>query len=129
MIGRCFYYATPPNDEHLFVVLAPSLELLDWFICVNITTRREGADTTCELAAGEHPRLTEPASIALYGCAREIPRALIVRLTGEQGIQNMPPETLHKIQTAPLTPTSRLKNKYKQAIEQHLAAQARHAPQ
>ena len=123
MIGRCFYYDTPPNERHLFVVLAPIPEDENQFICVNISTRRDGSDTTCELAAGEHPRLTEPVSIALYGCAREIPRALILRLTGEQQIQNMPPEVLLRIQNSPLSPTSRLKNKYKEAIVLYLAAQ------
>jgi hypothetical protein len=120
MIGRCFYYDTPPNERHLFVVLAPIPEDGNKFICVNITTRRIGSDTTCELAAGEHPELTNPISIALYGGARELPRALILRLTGEQRIQNMPPEVLLRIQTAPLAPTSRLKNKYRDAIAHYL---------
>jgi hypothetical protein len=35
----------------------------------------------------------------------------------------MPPEILLRIQTAPLTPTSRLKNRYKEAIVHHLEAQ------
>jgi hypothetical protein len=75
------------------------------------------------LAAGEHPELTNPVSVALYGLARELPRALILRLTGEQQIQNMPPEVLLRIQNSPLSPTSRLKNKYKEAIVLYLAAQ------
>jgi hypothetical protein len=120
MPGRCFYYDTPPNDRHLFVILAPSLDDEDKFICVNITTRRAGSDTTCELAAGDHPELTNPASVVLYGSARELPRALIQRLTAEQRIPNMPPEVLFRIQNAPLFPASRLKNKYKEAIAHHL---------
>jgi hypothetical protein len=35
----------------------------------------------------------------------------------------MPPEVLLRIQNSPLSPTSRLKNKYKEAIVLYLAAQ------
>ena len=44
MVGSCFYYDTFPKGQHLFVVLAPSLEQEDWFLCVNITmAKRAGS--------------------------------------------------------------------------------------
>jgi len=123
MIGECFYYDTPPNRRHLFVVLAPSLEQKGWFVCANITTKKddsENTDTTCELYQGEHQELTSPVSIVVYSAVREMPLPVIAR---ETKAQNLPPfegDLLLKIQKAPLSEISRLKKGFKKSIQQHL---------
>lgn len=123
MIGKCFYYDTPPNDRHLFVVLAPSLELKGWFVCANITTKKhdsENTDTTCELYQGQHQELTSPISIVVYREVREMPLPLIERLTHEQNLPPFAGVLLLKIQQSPLSDASRLKKGFKKAIQQHL---------
>ena len=120
MIGECFYYDTFPNGEHLFVVLAPSLEQKGWFICANITTKRDGADTTCELYQGEHQELTSPISVVVYGQAREFPAPLIQRLTQSQNLPRIGDGLLLRIQRAALIDISRMKKKFQNAIRQHL---------
>jgi hypothetical protein len=107
--------------DHLWVVIAPSLELHDHFICVNVSTKRERSDVTCELNRGEHPRLTSDASIIVYARAREFPHVLIKKYSEKQAIEPMPPNVLRRIQTAPLTETSRLTNKFKRAIQKYLS--------
>jgi hypothetical protein len=125
MIGECFYYDTFPNDEHLFVVIAPSLTEENWFLCVNITTKREGSDTTCEICKGEHPNLTKPVSVVDYGRARELPLALIERLTKLQQLPKVGDDLLLKMQMAPLGETSRLKNAFKKALVAHLRSKGK----
>lgn len=120
MTGRCFYYETPPNDQHLFVVLAPSLDREDWFLCANITTKRELSDTTCELLAGEHECFTSPVSVVVYGQTRELPRRLIERLWDAQQLPALAPAILARVQRAPLTRLSRLKGAFQTAIRRHL---------
>jgi hypothetical protein len=123
MVGSCFFFDTPPNGQHLFVVLAPSLEEPDSFICVNIETRRDKSDSTCLINEGEHPDLTKEVSAVVYQFARDLPRRLIERLQREQQLPNFSPQLLRRIQTAPLTDDSRLRNKYKTAIKHHLGLQ------
>ena len=128
MIGECFYYDTPPNDKHLFVVLAPCLEQKGRFVCVNITTKKDDSETTdktCELRQGEHQELTSPVSIVVYAQSRSMPPALIERLMGEQKLPPFDGELLLKIQKAPLSDTSRLKKGFKKSIQKHL--EERHA--
>jgi hypothetical protein len=120
MVGNCFYYQTPPAEDHLFVVLAPSREHADAFVCVNITARREGSDTTCELLRGEYQELTEPVSIPLYGFARELPLALISRLMREQQLPKIGDELLLRIQRAAALETSRMKKQYRRAVREYL---------
>jgi hypothetical protein len=66
MTGNCFFFDTPPNGAHLFVVVAPSDANPGRYICVNITAKDEASDTTCELAQSEHSALTKPTSIVAY---------------------------------------------------------------
>lgn len=120
MIGKCFYYDTPPIGQHLFVVLAPSVEQKGWFVCVNITTRRTGSDTTCELYNGDHPNLTEPVSVVVYGQARELPLPLIERCLREQSLPSMSTNVLLRIQQGALVKSSRMKKKLQDSIRKHL---------
>jgi len=120
MVGKCFYHDTFPKGDHLFVVLAPSLEQEGWFICVNITTKRKGSDTTCELPQGCHQEMRNPVSVVLYAQARELPPALIERLTREQKIPDMPPETLSHIQTCAVSEDSRMRPLLKKGIVKQL---------
>jgi len=126
MVGECFYYETFPNDEHLFVVVAPILNKEGWFLCVNITTKRDGSDTTCEVHQHEHPNLSKPVSVVVYSQARELPIALIKRLTGEQQLPKMSDALLLRIQQAPLTDYSRLKKSFKNAIATYLGTKEEH---
>jgi hypothetical protein len=126
MVGKCFYYDTFPNDEHLFVVVSPSLNREGWFLCVNITTKRDGSDTTCEVYQNEHPNLPKPVSVVVYGQARELPIALIQRLTETQQVPKMSDALLLRIQQAPLTDYSRLKKAFKNAIVAYLKTKEEH---
>jgi hypothetical protein len=121
VVGLCFYYSVFRERDHLWVAIAPSLERKDYFLCVNVSTKRENSDVTCELNRGEHPGLTSESSIIVYAQAREFPRAMIKRLSTEQNVAEMPPNVLLKIQKAPLTETSRLPNKFKKSIKKHLS--------
>src|SRR6478735_5409069 len=69
---------------------------------------------TCILLKGEHPDLYSEASVVLYAQTRELPRALIERLSKD--VAEMDSQILLKIQTAPLGKNSRLKNAYKEML-------------
>lgn len=124
MVGTCFYHDTFPKGQHLFVVLAPSIDEENSFVCVNIETKREQSDPTCLVSQGEHPNLTNPVSAVVYGLARDLPLRLIERLQNEQRLPQMRPDVLLRIQKAALTDDSRLKIKYKKAIQKHLGIAA-----
>jgi len=120
MVGKCFYHDTFPKGDHLFVVLAPSLQQEGWFICVNITTKRVNSDTTCELFQGCHQEMKNPVSVVCYAQARELPLALIERLTNEQEIPNVSPEILLHIQKCAVSEDSRMSHKLKRGVLQQL---------
>ena len=119
MVGQCFFYDTPPNGEHLFVILADSLTS-EGFICVNITEKHDESDATCELFQGEHPNLTKPVSVVGYGFARELPLRLIQRLIARQSLPSMKPDILKRIQNAALCDESRMKKGFQEAIQAQL---------
>ena len=120
MVGKCFYYDTPPKGSHPFVVLAPSAQEEGYFVCVNITEKRELSDTACELVRGCHPALTKPVSIVNYAMARSLPLSLIERLTKRHAIPDFTGALLCKIQTIGIAKDSQLPNKFKIAIEAYL---------
>ena len=123
MIGACFYYDTPPKGKHLFVILAPDLDQKGWFVCANITTKKndsENTDTTCELYQDQHQELTSPVSIVVYAEARSMPPPLIKRLMAEQALPPFEGDLLLKIQKAPLSESSRLKKGFQKSIKKHL---------
>jgi hypothetical protein len=120
MVGTCFYYDTPPKGSHLWVVLAPSIDEPNSFVCVNVETRREKSDTTCLLLRGEHQEFTNPESVVVYAFARDLPIRLIDRLQKQQNFPKMGDDVLRRIQTASLTDDSALKNKFKKSIQRHL---------
>jgi hypothetical protein len=120
MVGTCFYYDTFPKGQHLWVVLAPSVDEPNSFICVNLETKRDNSDPTCIVRQGEHPNLPKPESAVLYVFARDLPLRLISRLQTEQRIPKMSDALLLKIQTAALTDDSKLKIKFKKAIQKYL---------
>ena len=120
MIGNCFYYQTPPRGEHLFVVVAPSLEKPGWFVCVNITTFRPDSDTSCQLLQGEHQEFVAPVSVVVYAEARELPPPLISRSMREQNLPKMSDPVLLRIQQSALRDDSRMKKKFQRAIQEYL---------
>lgn len=119
-VGDCFYYSTPPNEEHLFVVLAPSIKDNGFFVCANISTKREFSDCTCELEAGEYVELTSPVSVVVYAEARELPPKLIRRLKRRSKLPQMDRALLVRIQEAALVPRSRMKQGFQASIRAHL---------
>ncbi len=120
MIGQCFYHPTPPTGEHLYVVVAPSIEESAWFLCVNVTTKKGGSETTCELLRGEHPCLIEEISVVAYAWAREFPKQVIERNIARQKLDPFENPLLLKIQQSALSPTSRLRKKFQAAIVEFL---------
>lgn len=120
VVGKCFYYDTPPKGQHLFVVLAPSDQEEGYFICANITEKRELSDTACELVFGCHPALTKPVSIVNYGMARSLPLCLIERLTKRRAIADFTGALLYRIQTIGIAEDSQLPNKFKIAVKAYL---------
>ncbi|HXR06809.1 MAG TPA: hypothetical protein VN765_05735 [Candidatus Acidoferrum sp.] len=120
MIGDCFFYDTFPKGEHLFVVLAASVETQGWYVCVNITAKRPNCDVSCELLKGEHPALIKPVSVVNYGHARELPSGLIDRLTGAQKHPKMDEGVLRRIQIAALGQNSRMKRRFQNSIRKQL---------
>ena len=86
------------------------------------TSRQGGLISTRHalISRGEHPNLTNEISTVVYQYARDLPRRLIERLPREQQLPNASPQLLRRIQAAPLTDESRLRNKYKKAIKLHL---------
>lgn len=119
MIGECFFYDTPPNGKHMFIVLAPSMQKKGWFICTNVTEKRDGSDTSCELLQGEHPNLTKPISIVNYALTRELPLPLIARLIEAQQLPKMGEQPLLRIQQQALGDMSRMKKNYQDAIRKY----------
>lgn len=122
MVGRCFFYDTPPHGQHPFVVLAPSLERVGWFICANISTLRPGSDTTCKLLEGEHECLTNPVSAVIYAEARELPAALIERCWQQQSLELFAPALLARVQNGALSGGSRMKKGFQKAVRAQLGA-------
>jgi hypothetical protein len=120
MIGDCFFYDTFPKGEHLFVVLAASMETQGWYLCVNITAKRPNCDVSCELLKGEHPQLTKPVSVVNYSQARELPSGLIDRLTTAQKLAKMDERVLWRIQRAALGENSRMKRRFQNSVRKHL---------
>jgi hypothetical protein len=117
MVGECFIYDTPPNGSHLFVVVAPS-ETTGFYLAVNVTTNRPGADQTCILEKDAHPFLTEDESVVFYAGAREFPEALIRRY--QNGQPCVGDDVLRKIQDGALSVQSRLKKRLQKLITKHL---------
>jgi len=124
VIGKFFIYDTPPNGEHPFVVIAPSRNRTGWYLCVNLTTKDEFSDTTCEVLQHEHPSLTSPVSAVFYRQARELPAPLIERLARERPRSDVDAALLLRIQTAPLKENSPLKADFQTAIRQYLKLQS-----
>lgn len=122
MVGECFFYDTRPHGQHLFVVLAPSLERAGWFICANISTLRPGSDTTCKLLAGEHECLTNPVSGVIFAEARELPAALIERCCQGQSLRPFAPALLSRMQNSALSGGSRMKKGFQKAVRACLGA-------
>lgn len=107
MVGSCFYYDTPPHGEHPWVVLSPGSKP-GWFICVNITTKRTGVLSSCELLRGEHPILKSMVSIPVLNRARELPLPLIQRLAARSGFPKFDPALLARIHAAAIAVDSSL---------------------
>lgn len=118
-IGDAFLLPTPPNEKHLFVVIAPTPA--GAFLCVNVTTRRHRSDTSCILRPGDH-RFIRHESVINYRDAREIDAETMAELVS-RGISVFYPSfdarVVQRIQQGGLN-SKRLKNRYKNYLRAFL---------
>lgn len=118
-IGDTFLLSTPPNDMHLFVVIAPTQN--GNYLCVNVTTQRNNSETSCVLQSGDHPFINHD-SVINYKRAREINPATIQNLINNGNCYRRDPasaDVLNKIQQGGINST-RLKKKLKTALRKYL---------
>jgi hypothetical protein len=69
--GTAFLIPTPPNKEHLFIIIAINKESTEALL-VNITSPKIGCDQSCCVNLGEHPFLKHD-SVVNYRDARLSP--------------------------------------------------------
>ncbi len=118
-VGDVFLLTTPPNDKHLFVIIAPTQN--GKYLCVNVTSKRDNSDTSCILQQGDHPFVRHDSVIA-YRKAREVDAAVIQNQIDRGNCQQYQPfssKVLNRIQQGGLSST-RLKNKYKNYLNSFL---------
>ncbi len=118
-IGDVFLLSTPPNDKHLFIVIAPTQN--GKYLCVNITSKRGNSDTSCILQQGDHPFIRHD-SVINYKKAREADPAVIQnQIDKDNRIQYQPvsASVLNRIQQGGMI-SKRLKNKYKNYLSSFL---------
>jgi hypothetical protein len=123
IIGDAFLLSTPPNGNHLFIVIA--LTNNGNYLCVNATTRRYNSDKSCVLTPGLGvPDFIVHESVIAYKHAREISPAKILELiksnqVTRQGCCSM--DILKKIQQGALI-SRQIPNKYKQILKEFLCS-------
>jgi hypothetical protein len=118
-VGDVFLLTTPPNDKHLFVIIAPAQN--GKYLCVNVTSKRDNSDTSCILQQSDHPFVRHD-SVINYKKAREVDPALIQNQINRGNCQKYQPvssKVLNRIQQGGLSST-RLKNKYKNYLNSFL---------
>lgn len=117
-LGDAFLLDTPPNGQHLYIAIAKTSE--SKYLFVNVTTRRDSAETTCVLLPGPGvPKFIVRESVIAYRFAREIDAVQLATLvtTGSpipKGSYSS--SILSKIQQGGLA-SKRLKNSYKAALQ------------
>jgi hypothetical protein len=114
-VGDTFLLSIPPNDKHLFVVIAPARS--GKYLCVNLTSKRNNSDTSCVLQPGDHP-FVKHESVINYKDTREVDPAVIqnqISRGNSQPYQSVSSEVLNRIQQGGLI-SKRLKNKYKEYL-------------
>ena len=66
--GDAFLMAQPRvSTPHLWIVLTEASSATDKAVIVNVTTLREGSDTTAILKSGDHPFIVKPSVIYFHG--------------------------------------------------------------
>ena len=120
-IGDAFLLSTPPNDKHLFVVIAPTQN--GKYLCVNVTSKPNNSDTSCVLQQSDHPFIRHD-SVINYKKAREVDPAVIQNQIDRGNCiqyQSVSSAVLNRIQQGGMTST-RLKNKYKNYLNSFLSS-------
>jgi hypothetical protein len=71
-LGDAFLLETPPNGQHLYIAIAPTLE--NKYLFVNLTTRKSCSETACILQPNTTgmPSFIKTESVIAYQYAREI---------------------------------------------------------
>jgi len=116
-IGDTFLLATPPNDMHLFIVIASFQH--GNYLCVNITTLRHNSDTSCILQSGDHPFIKHD-SVINYKGAQELNPLEIPNLTKNGKFYKrtaISSTILKKIQYGGIN-SKRLKKKFKKVLKE-----------
>lgn len=111
-IGDAFLLSTPPNDKHLFVVIAPTQN--GKYLCVNVTSKRNNSDISCVLQQSDHPFIKHD-SVINYKKAREVEPAVIQNQISRGNCiqyQSVSSSVLKRIQEGGII-SKKLKNKYK----------------
>lgn len=123
--GDAFWIKNPAisAQHHLFFVITSPLGSEGTVILVNVTTKREGADLSCVLEPGDHPRITRE-SVIHYSGAFEVKMENI-----ENALQTLPdfwmpvekamPTLLQAIQEGALS-SERFPQKYKERVQREL---------
>lgn len=118
-IGDAFLLSTPPNDKHLFVVIAPTQN--GKYLCANVTSKRNNSDTSCILQQGDHPFIRHD-SVINYKKAREVDPAVIQNQISRGNCiqyQSVSSPVLNRIQQGGII-SRRLKKEYKNYLNSFL---------
>ncbi len=120
-VGDAFLIDTPPNDQHLYIAIAPTSE--NHYLFVNVTTSRDNSEISCVLLPGsDMPDFINRKSVVTYKYAREMSTEELARLiTSGSPIPKcvFSPDVVMRIQQGGLV-SKRLKNKYKIALKEFL---------
>lgn len=123
--GDAFWIKNPAisAQHHLFFAITSPLGSEGSVILVNVTTKREGADLSCVLEPGDHPRITRE-SVIHYAGAFEVKMENI-----EKAVRTLPdfwipvekatPTLLRAIQEGALS-SERFPQKYKERAKSEL---------
>lgn len=100
LLGNMFWLASGrANLEHLYVIISNPLKNPNEVVLVSLTTMDYGADESCIVSEGEHPRITHDSCID-YARARILSDADIDKAVANgsvRPVQDASPELLGKI--------------------------------
>lgn len=120
-VGDTFLLTTPPNDRHLYIVIAQISD--NSYLFVNATTRRENSEITCILTPSYGvPDFIRKESVIVYKYAREISVVEIEKLISQGDCTSKgfcSATIVEQIQQGGLV-SRRLQNKYKAALKAFL---------
>ena len=113
-LGDAFLLDTPPNDKHLYIVIAKLSG--SSYLFVNVTTRKLKSETACVLLPGLGvPAFITHESVVTYRFAREIDAAGLAQLSAiRKGFCSI--AVLTQIQKGGIA-SRKLTNRYKNTLK------------